>query len=130
MTATSRWIRLDVDWTDSPWLCALDSGARYCWIEMLCYVKRSGVRGRVKALHPTVAAKRWDVAVAEVERMIQAALDDEALAEDGDDWVVVSWKAYQPDQRAAERMRRYRDTQGRRQNRDSLPRCCRAHTAG
>lgn len=108
MTGTSRWIRLDVDWIDTPWVCALHPLARYCWLQLLCYTKRTGVRGRVKALDLTVAAKRWDVDADSINDMLQAAIGDGAVAEEGDDWVVVSWSKYQNDPNAAERQRRRR----------------------
>ncbi|HWV56065.1 MAG TPA: hypothetical protein VNZ57_01215 [Longimicrobiales bacterium] len=112
--AQRRWIRLDVGWSNSDWLVALNPGGRLAWIELLGYVKVFGSAGRAKAMGVAAAAKRWDIPAEDVQAMLDAAIEDEALQIDGDVWVVVNWNRYQDvDATAAERNRRYRQSRAR-----------------
>lgn len=108
---TSRWIRLDTTWSQSEWVSALEPEARLAWIELLCHVKAHGYAGSVKRLTPAVAARLWSLRVTAVTVMEQAAIADEALVVDADEWVVTGWSTRQTDPKAAERMRRYRERQ-------------------
>lgn len=111
MTAPRRWFRVDVTWSSSAWLVVLRPGARLGWIELLGYVKSHGVGGRVKALPPEAAAKRWGIPVRDVQQMLEAAVQNGALrVTDDGDWVITGWQKYQEtDNTAAERMKRHRE---------------------
>jgi hypothetical protein len=107
-----RWLRLDICWDDSPWLFVLSEGAQLAWVKLLCTVKRDGSKGRMKAIRPLVASRKWGVGEESVVKMLQAAQDDGALSvEDAaETWVITNWDRYQePDSTAAERMRRMRE---------------------
>jgi hypothetical protein len=110
----SRWIRLDVGWEDSAWLDALDGTASGCWPRLLCWVKRDGIRGRVKRPHPGVAARRWRVPESAVAALEDAAISSEALAIEDGQWIVLKWKEFQePDATTNERSKRYRQSKHR-----------------
>lgn len=115
MTATRRWFRLDITWSASTWLAVLRPGGRLGWIELLGYVKGHGVAGRVKALPPEIAAKRWGIPTRDVQAMLDAATGNGALRTEDGDWVITGWKKYQEvDNTAAERMKRHREKKGAR----------------
>ena len=104
--AQRRWIRLDVGWEDSEWLDALDGAAAGCWPRLLCWVKREGVGGRCKRPSPGVLARRWRVTRDIVTCLEDAAIEDEALVIEGDEWIVTNWDEYQNvDATATERQR-------------------------
>lgn len=112
--AATRWIRLDVGWEDSAWLDALDGISAGCWPRLLCWVKRDGIRGRVKRPSLDVAARRWRVPPSAIAGLEAAAINASALVVDGDDWVVVEWARYQEhDGTSAERSKRYRQSKSR-----------------
>jgi len=104
-----RWLRLDMDWEDSPGLVALDGTAAGCWPRVLFWVKRSGSGGRCRRPDTGVIARRWRVPLEAVEALLTAALLDGALRIEADAWVLVNWSAYQEvDSTAADRKRRQR----------------------
>lgn len=106
--ATSRWIRLDADWEDSPWLDALSGEAAGCWPRILCLVKRSGVKGRLRAPDHGVLARRWRVSRESVGELVDAATADGALILTDGDWLITGWSTYQ-DPTARERKQRERE---------------------
>jgi hypothetical protein len=108
----SRWIRLDVGFDDTEWVFSLSAESQLAWVKLLCYSKRDGIGGRVKAMSYAVAAKRWGVGAENVEKMIHAAKLDGAITENDGDWVVAGWDHYQqPDNTNSERQKRYRERQ-------------------
>lgn len=112
--APRRWIRLDVDWEDSPWLDALDGTAAGCWPRVLCLVKRSGSAGVIKAPDLGVLARRWRVPRESIDALLSAAQSDGALVVEGGLWSIPKWDIYQkPDLTAAERVKRYRAEKSR-----------------
>lgn len=111
MTSTSRWIRLDTTWDHSAWIAALEPEAQLAWVKLLCHVKAHGYAGSVKRLAPAVAARVWGLRVTSVTEMEEAAIADDALMVEGDEWVITGWGERQSDPTAAERMRRYRERQ-------------------
>jgi hypothetical protein len=109
-----RWMRLDLGWDDADWVAALDKGGQLAWVKLLCYAKATGTGGRVRALSPVVAARKWGVAPEDVTAMLEAGQHDDppAIAIEGREWVVVNFLEYNPhDGTAAERMRRMRERQ-------------------
>lgn len=90
MSAPGRWIRLDVGWDDG-WLCMTSPGAQLAWVKLLCYVKLNGVKGVTKGLHPKFAAKKWGVAVRDVESMLEGAREDGALYVEDGVWSLTNW---------------------------------------
>jgi hypothetical protein len=95
MSVQSIWIRLNIDWDESPWLFVLSAGSQLAWIKLLCRVKTEGRHGTVKALSPEVAAKKWGVGSEDVEKLLRAASEHGAvLIEDGF-WTITSWGDYQ-----------------------------------
>src|SRR5690606_8326472 len=82
--ANRRWIRLDVDWEDSEWIDGLDGEAAGCWPRLLCWVKKSGVKGRCRKPAVGVLARRWRVSEEAIIRLLGAAIQDGALIVDGD----------------------------------------------
>lgn len=109
--STSRWIRLDTTWSQSGWVADLDPEARLAWVELLCHVKAHGYAGSVKRLSPNVAARLWGLRVTAVTDMEAAAVGDDALIVDEDEWIITGWSSRQSDPKAADRMRRYRERQ-------------------
>lgn len=108
----TRWIRLNVDWEESPWLDKLPGQAAGCWPRLLCWVKLRGKAGRCKAPDPSVLARRWRVSRQSVDELMQAAVQDGALEIEDGEIAVINWDDYQnTDPKAAERMRRYRRRQ-------------------
>ncbi len=104
-----RWIRLDVAFDDSPWIFMLGPEAKLSWIMLLCHVKAQGVSGRCKALDYRVAAKKWGVSVDAVQSLIDAGLEEGAIAIEDDCWVVTAWAKYQEnDATSRERKQRQR----------------------
>lgn len=111
-----RWLRLDAQWDDSEWIITLEPLAQLAWVKLLCYAKRDGRKGTVSALADIAAAKKWNIPVASIRRMLAAAQGDGALVviqkERRTQWVVANWSEYQePDPTAAKRMREYRQRQ-------------------
>lgn len=114
-----RWVRLNIDFDDSPWLFVLSAESQLAWIKLLCHMKRDGVGGTCKALAPLVAAKKWGVGDESVVKMLQAAVADGALIVEGKEWTLTNWNAHQEtDHNAAVRMRRYRERQAQGQHED------------
>lgn len=112
--AQRRWIRLDATWDESGWLDALDGHAANCWPRLLTWVKLRGNQGRVKRPDLNVLARRWRVNPDDVSRLVEAAYDDDAIEDDGGDWVFTNWDTYQdPDPTANERKRRQRSKASR-----------------
>lgn len=111
--AERRWFRLDTTWSQSEWVASLEPAARLCWVEMLGYVKAHGFNGRAKKLATGVAARNWGVTRNDVTAMLDAAKSDDAVREDGEDWVITNWPEYQGDPTAAERNKRYRESKSR-----------------
>jgi hypothetical protein len=108
----SRWIRLDVGFDDTEWVFSLSAESQLAWVKLLCYSKRDGIGGRVKAMSYAVAAKRWGVGAENVEKMIHAAKLDGAITETDGEWIVAGWEHYQqPDNTNSERQKRYRERQ-------------------
>ena len=109
MTRPGRWLRLDVTWDHSEWVCMLSAEGQLAWIKLLCHVKTHGVQGEAKAISPAVAARHWGVSPAAVEEMEEAARQDGALYRENGAWVVTAWNEYQkPDATNADRQRRWR----------------------
>lgn len=114
----TRWLRLNADWEDSPWLDELQDGAASgCWPRVLSHAKRNGVREgsrcRVKSLDVGVASRKWHVSRETVQALLNAAVIDGALEIEGADWLIVNWETYQPrDATAAARMKKHRVTDG------------------
>lgn len=107
--AHRRWIRLDADWEESPWLHELAGESAGCWPRLLCWVKLRGQRGRCRWPSSAVLAHGWRVPRSVVENLMAAALGHGAITRDGDDLVVAKWEEFQePDRTAAERMRKMR----------------------
>ncbi len=104
-----RWIRLDVTWSQSEWLSELPAASRLAWVELLCYVKTSGVAGSVKKPANDFLARIWGISKSSIEVMLAAASHDGAIVSDGSDIVITGWSVRQNDPRAAERMRAYRE---------------------
>jgi hypothetical protein len=112
--APRRWIRLDVGWSDSDWIGALEPGGRLAWVELLAYTKRDGSAGIVKALTPAAFARKIRVSTEDVSAMLEAARSDGALIDDDGSWIVANWPEFQEtDPTAAERMRKYRAERSR-----------------
>lgn len=104
-----RWLRLDLAWDDSPWLFVLSPGSQLGWIKLLCHVKRDGAGGKCKALADTVAAKKWGIGAEDVQKLLQAGVNDGAIIVSDGEWTIVNWAKFQEsDTTAADRMRRYR----------------------
>lgn len=104
-----RWIRLDVAF-DESWLFALSAGAQLAWVKMLCTVKRDGVKGKMKAISPLVAARKWGVGEEDVVKMLKAGADDGAIVSDGQTWTITNWSRFQEsDTTGAERQKKYRE---------------------
>lgn len=90
-----RWIRLNIDFDNSSWLFPLSAAAQMAWIKLLCHVKRDGIKGRCKALSPQEAAARFGVTLPDVEQMLNAAAEDQALAVEDGYWTLTGWTEYQ-----------------------------------
>lgn len=103
-----RWLKLEVSWSMSPWVCVLSAESRLAWIELLCYVKTSGFGGRAKAPAATAFARRCFIGEEAVRQMLMAAEADGALQIVDGEWVVKNWHKYQDDETHAERQARYR----------------------
>lgn len=120
--APRRWIRLDADWEESPWLHALEGDAAGCWPRLLCWVKLRGKGGRCRWPTPAVLAHTWRVPEPVVGRLLAGALDDGAVVREENELLVTNWDTYQePDRTAADRKRRQREKEemSRRDNRDT-----------
>jgi len=117
-----RWVRLNIDFDDSPWLFVLSAESQLAWIKLLCHMKRDGIGGTCKALAPLVAAKKWGVGDESVVKMLQAAVADGALVIDGKEWTLTNWNSHQEtDMNAALRMRRHRERKQKEQGEDVTP---------
>jgi len=90
-----RWIRLNIDFDDSPWLFVLSAESQLAWIKLLCHIKRDGSNGRCKALSPIVAGKKWGVGDEAVTKLLQAAVTDGALSIEDGYWTLVNWSKFQ-----------------------------------
>ncbi len=108
IVAKVRWIRLNVDFDDQPWLFVLSSDAQLAWVKLQCHMKRDGVRGTCNAMAPMVAARRWGVGEEHVVKMLQAAIKAEVLISTGESWSIVAWAEDQEDTTNADRQKRFR----------------------
>lgn len=104
-----RWIRLDAEFDTEEWLYVLSEGAQLAWIKLQCWTKVYGIRGRVKALNPLVAARRWGVGEESVAKMLAAALAAGKILYDGENWLLTEWAEVQEVDSSAERVRRHRE---------------------
>jgi hypothetical protein len=112
MAGTSRWVRLDVDFGDTEWLFPLSGLAELAWVKLLAYAKRSGIRGRVRCLSPSVAAEKWKCGLDAFDEMMTAATagDNPAVIEVDGDWFLTGWDRYNPiDRTNADRQRHLRE---------------------
>lgn len=105
--STERWLRINTCWSDSEWLYEHTPGVRLAWIELLCYVKRDGVRGRAKAISVPVASNKWRIPKEDVVTLLSVSQQDGALQVDGGDWVITNWIKYQGE--SNERVKRFRE---------------------
>lgn len=112
---SARWLRLDTTWSSSEWLAELSPASRLVWVELLCYTKAHGYNGRVRSVSHSVFALRHVTGVTrnDVTELIEAAKADEALIEDGDEWVLTGWPERNGDPTASERQKRYRKSKSR-----------------
>lgn len=107
--ASKRWIRVDVNWDESEWIADLEPAAQLAWVKLLAYVKTNGIRGHVRAPKERIFARLTAIPIDSVRAMLEAAREDGALSDEGEDWVVTNWSKYQePDKTAAVRQRRRR----------------------
>lgn len=108
----ARWIRLDTTWDASEWLFVLSPESQLAWVKLLCYVKTDGTNGRVKALSPVVAAKRWGIGSESVDKLVNAAVSHGAIVTENGEWCVTKWREYQiTDATALDRKRKQRAAQ-------------------
>jgi hypothetical protein len=96
MPNDERWIRLDAHWSCSEWLESLDWCVRAVWPELLCLVKRSGMRGRLKCRPVSRIAGEMGIPTEYVQQLIDAALADGAMTIEDRHYVVTKWVQYQP----------------------------------
>jgi hypothetical protein len=89
-----RWLRLNATWGESEWLIVLPPLQRLTWIEILCWVKLRGVAGRCRRPSTASVRVRTGVPEADIEALEKAAVEAEALAIEGDEWVIVKWRHY------------------------------------
>ena len=109
-----RWIRLEVAF-DETWLFPLTPASQLAWVKLLCTAKRDGVRGVLKYLSPSVAARKWAIPESDVQAMYDAAIQDEAIEVTADHIKVCNWLQYQPlDKTAADRQKKFRETKTKR----------------
>lgn len=122
---SSRWLRLNIDWDDSPWVFTLHAELQLAWIKLLCHVKRDGTGGKVKALAPLVAGRKWGVGEEAVTKMLQAGVNDGAIQSEDGYWIITNWAKYQEfDRTASERKRRQRAKDGHGMSRrDTVDNC-------
>lgn len=95
MGTESRWLRLNVDWDETPWVDELSNSAQLAWIKLLCHVKRDGLNGRARAQAIGIASRKWGIAKEFIEEMIAAAIANEALSDNEGRWIVRAWATYQ-----------------------------------
>jgi hypothetical protein len=109
MSADARWVRLNVVWDGSVWLAALPWPVRAAWPLILCYVKREGREGRVKAPIAQRFAGGHDIPVEVITALSNAAIENGALIVEDGHWIIANWDVYQkPDPTNAERQKRYK----------------------
>lgn len=106
-----KWLRLDISWSTSDWLCVLSAEARLAWVELLCYVKAYGTAGRARAKSPEAFARMIYVGEEAVRQLLKAAEMHGALTVVEGDWLIVKWREYQGDESNAERQARFRENQ-------------------
>lgn len=106
-----KWLRLDISWSTSDWLCVLSAEARLAWVELLCYVKAYGTAGRARAKSPEAFARMIYVGEEAVRQLLKAAEMHGALSVVEGDWLIVKWREYQGDESNAERQARFRENQ-------------------
>ena len=105
--STERWLRVNTCWSDSEWLYEQSVGVRLAWIELLCYVKRDGVRGRAKAMSISVASNKWRIPKEDIVTLLSVSVTDEALQIADNDWIILNWSKYQGE--SNERVQRFRE---------------------
>lgn len=106
-----RWLRLDLSWQSSEWLGVLSAESRLTWINLLCYVKGFGSRGRVRSMAPSRFAQMTFVGEESVRQLLIAAESSGALTIEGSEWCIAKWSEYQSDETNAERQARFREKQ-------------------
>ncbi|ARU40188.1 hypothetical protein CCB80_03160 [Armatimonadetes bacterium Uphvl-Ar1] len=118
--SANRYVKLNGNWMDSEWLLVLSAEARLAWVQMLCYVKLSGIGGRVKAKPSMVFARQNFIGEESVEQMIRAAKQNGALVEEDGTWLLTGWSKHQGDETASERQKRWREKQKQVQNGENV----------
>lgn len=106
-----KWLRLDISWSTSDWLCVLSAEARLAWVELLCYVKAYGTAGRARAKSPEAFARMIYVGEESIRQLLKAAEMHGALSVVEGDWIIVKWREYQCDENNANRQARFRENQ-------------------
>lgn len=111
MSATSIWIRQNVDWMFSDWVFVLSAESRLAWNQLICYCKAYGRGGGVCPKRPAlVLARQWAVGEESIMQMLLAARNAGALVETEDEWELTGWDKYQKtDNTNAERQARHRE---------------------
>jgi hypothetical protein len=109
-TGGGRWFKLNTTWSSSPWLAELPPAARLAWVELIGYVKAHGFDGKARALAPSIFGRQTGIPTPDVVAMLDAATADGALELEDGCWRMTGWLEHQGDRTAADRMRRYRNT--------------------
>jgi hypothetical protein len=104
-----RWLRLNMDYADSPWLDALPGDTRRIWPDLLCWAKAKGTGGVCRAPDLVVLSKRIDAPKERIASLIHAAVQDGALEVTKEQWTFTNWTKWNPyDATATERKRKQR----------------------
>lgn len=106
-----KWIALDINFDESPWLFVLSPASQLGWIKLLCHIKSySATNGHCKAIDPMVASRKWGIGEEDVIKMLKAAEKDQALVIENGEWQISNWGKYQRDF-SNERVKRFRERQ-------------------
>jgi hypothetical protein len=89
--ARRRWIYLSIDWDRGEWSDDLTGDVIRLWLDLVCYVAKEGVVGRVRRPSDEFLTQEWGTTEQDIAALERATIGARMLVLDGGDWVVTEW---------------------------------------
>jgi hypothetical protein len=100
VSISSPWIRLAIDWQDSPMFSRehgdsdASMGVRLAWVSLLCHMRSKG-RGGKASVRKTAFCRDYNLTAGVVDEMLHRAQSHGAVVVNGDDVSLHCWACYQ-----------------------------------
>jgi len=103
------WIRVDCNTGRHGWTKHLTAAQRWGWVAFLLLCKETYGSAGIKCSYVDAEwCESQKVTAGDMERVIELGIADGAIRRQGDRYIIVNWKQYQPDPSNAERQAEWR----------------------